>query len=64
MLKEITINILVLAKLFANAKPLYKGYVLRATVGREKTSGLVESGLKPDPTTYQLPGTSSKLYIL
>lgn len=32
MLKEITINRLVLAKLFANAKPLHEGCVLRATV--------------------------------
>lgn len=54
MLKEITINRLVLAKLFANEKRLYKGCVLRAQCGvgaKEKTWNLMASVLKLDLKT-------------
>lgn len=56
MLKEITINRLVLVKLFANAKSLHEGCVLRATVlfsGKRKDLKL--DGIRCKAGPHNLP---------
>lgn len=60
ILKEITINKQVLAKLFANAKLLQEGCVLRVTGwnGRRKDRGFDGIGFRSWPSIYQLPDTS------